>query len=258
LSEILKGTRSYYLWPENYFPGYLKRLQLIFIAIAAILCLWLPRGLKGKIVAAMILGLTLFAPRLLQLLHPEGHYHHLTLTAYAIVVAGCVMIINRAGPAPARNLSVVATSFLVAGYILQCNAISTVNYLNTQAHYATLTQILARLRSLPQDGWDGRKAIVIGSYVLHSGYPFQKATGVASDFMDAKHMQDLARLMRDEITFLPADQASAGALTFAAERPSWPHPDSVGVVQGIAVVVLSKYNADSGVKRPGAVEQDVQ
>lgn len=250
LSEVLNGSRRFYFWPENYFPNYLKVLQLIFIALAAILCLWLPKGLSGKSAAATILLLTLFAPRLLQLLHAEGHFHSLTLTAYAIVIAGCVMICSRAAPVTARNLSVVLASFLVAGYILQCNAISTVNYLNTQAHYATLTQILARLRSLPPMGWDGRKAVVLGSYKLYPGYPYQKSTGVATDFIDAKHMQELARLLRDEIIFMPEAQATPGALKFAEGRPPWPHPDSVGVVNGIAVIVLSADRADTGAKQP--------
>ena len=30
--QVLWGTRSFFFWPENYFPGYLKNVQLIFIA----------------------------------------------------------------------------------------------------------------------------------------------------------------------------------------------------------------------------------
>ena len=79
----------------------------------------------------------MLAPRALQFLHPHGSYHHLTLTAYAIVVAGAVMIVARSGSTLARNVSIVLAAFLLAGYVMQCNWISTVNYLNTQAHFNT-------------------------------------------------------------------------------------------------------------------------
>jgi hypothetical protein len=243
LKEIVAGTRSFYFWPENYFPGYLKQPQLILIAAAGLFCIWLPKQPTRKIAAAMIFGLCLFAPRLLQLIHPEAHFHQLTLTAYAIVIAGCVMLIMRGGNVLTRNLSTVLAAFLIAGYIIQCNWISTVNLLNTQAHYSTLTQILSRIRSLPDTNWDGEKAVVFGSYKMWDGYPFKPATGVATEFMYAKRMQQLARLERDRITFLSADQATPGAIKFAAEHPIWPHPDSVGVVDGMAVVVLSKGSA---------------
>jgi Glucosyl transferase GtrII len=240
LKEIVAGTRSFYFWPENYFPGYLKQPQLILIAAAGIFCVWLPKQPTRKIAAVMILGLCLVAPRLLQLIHPEGHYHQLTLTAYAIAIAGCAMLIMRGGNVLTRNLSIVLAAFLIGGYLIQCNWISTVNLLNTQAHYSTLTQILSRIRSLPDRNWDGKKAVVFGSYKMWDGYPFKHATGVATEFIDANHMQDLAHLMRDEITIVPADQATPGAIKFAAEHPIWPNPDSVGVVDGMAVVVLSK------------------
>jgi hypothetical protein len=254
LKEIAAGTRSFYFWPEYYFPGYLKQPQLILIAAAGAFCIWLPKKPTQKIAAVMIFGLCLIAPRLLQLIHPEGHFHQLTLTAYAIVIAGCVMLIMRAGNVLIRNLSTVLAAFLIAGYIVQCNWISTVNLLNTQAHYSTLTQILSRIRSLPDTNWDGKKAVVFGSHKMWAGYPFKPATGVASDFMDANedatpnHMQALAHLMRDDITFLSADQATPAAQAFAASHPIWPHPDSVGVVDGMAVVVLSKESAKPDTK----------
>ena len=75
---------------------------------------------------------------------------------------------------------------------MQCNWISTVNYLNTLAHYTTLTQVLARVRSIPDAQWDGRKIAVVGRYDMSTDYPYKPATGVATKFMDAKHM-DAAR-----------------------------------------------------------------
>jgi hypothetical protein len=53
-------------------------------------------------------------------------------------------------------------------------------------------------------------------------------------------MDLLARLMRDEATFVAADETMPKVLEFAATHPSWPNPDSVGVVDGVAVVVFSK------------------
>jgi hypothetical protein len=177
-------------------------------------------------------------------LHPEGHYHSLTLTAYSVLIAGAVMVVVRAGSTFVRNVSIVVALFLVAGYVVQCNWISTVNYLNTLAHFETLTQVLARVRSLPDADWDGKKIAVVGRYDMPSDYPFKPYDAVASKFMDAKHMDDMARLIRDEATFVAADETMTTVLDFAKTHPPWPHPASVGIVGGMGVVVFSK---DAGV-----------
>ena len=107
--------------------------------------------------------LAAFTPRVLQLVHPEGQFHSLTLTAYAVLIAGAVMIVIRRARTLTRNVSIVVDVVLVAGYVMQCNWISTVNYLNMFAHFETLTQVLARVRSLPDAGWDGKKIVVVGA-----------------------------------------------------------------------------------------------
>jgi hypothetical protein len=80
---------------------------------------------------------------------------------------------------------------------------------------------------------------VVGAYNMPTGFPFRPATGVATTFMNAGHMSHIARLLRDEATFIQAGPEVAGALAFAAGRKPWPSPESVGVVDGMAVVVLS-------------------
>ena len=139
-----------------------------------------------------------------------------------------------------RNGVALLATALVAGYLLQCNWISTVNHLNTQAHFSTLTQILARLRSLPATDWDGRTIAVVGELDMKNDYPFKRATGVASEFMRASHMDKLARLLRDDAAIVVADEKMPAVLAFAAARPPWPHPSSVGIVDGVGVVVLGK------------------
>ncbi len=240
VSEIVHGTRSFFFWPQNYFPEYLKKLQLVLLVVATVFCLWLPKGYAAKVSAVFVLVLTLFMPRVLQLLHPDGDYHNLTLTGYAVVIAGFIMIINRAGPILVRNLSSLLAIVLVAGYILQCNWISTVNHLNMLAHYTTMTQILARIRSLPDEQWDGKSIVVVGSYDMSSVYPYKSATGVATEFIDPPHMQHLARLMREDVNFVAADNTMPKVIQYAAKHVPWPHPASVGIVDGIGVVVLSK------------------
>lgn len=240
LTKILEGTRSFFLWPEHYFPDYLKKIQLVFLLGAGIICIWLPKNISHKLGAISILCLAVIAPRMLQILHPQGNFHNLTLTAYAVMIAGAVMIIHRTGQTLARNSSILLVSFLIAGYILQCNWISTVNYLNTFAHYSTLTQVLSRIRSLPEKSWDGKTIAVAGSYDMPSNYPYRSATGVATEFMDVGHMQKLADLMRDDVRFIPVGSNTPGALEYAANHPVWPHPESVAVVDGMGVVVLSK------------------
>jgi len=186
-----------------------------------------------------VLGLAALSPRALQFLHPQGSFHQMTLTAYALVIAAAVMVILRTGRALIRNAAVLLAALLVVGYVMQCSWISTVNYLNTLAHYSTLTQILTRLRSLPDQSWDGKTVAVVGRYDMPSGFPFRPATGVATSFIDPYHMNLLARLMRDEVRFSAADATMPGALAYAATHKAWPSPDSVAVVEGVGVVVLS-------------------
>lgn len=240
VTEVVKGTRGFFLWPENYFPAYLKDLQLVFLFCAAVICAWIPQGLAKKIVALGLFAAVLFAPRLLQVIHPSGHYHNLALTAYAVLIAGLVMIVIRAGSILVRNLAVVFASVMIAGYILQCNWISTVDQLNTYAHTSTLNQIISRVWSLPVEQWDGGKVVVVGSYNMPAGYPFKGATGVATEYIDAAHMQNLARLLRKDINFVPLDKTMPAVAQYAATHPAWPHSGSVGAVDGVAVVVLSK------------------
>jgi hypothetical protein len=239
-SEVVKGSRSFFFWPENYLPGTLKKLQLVLLAGAGICCLWLPRRPLAKLAALVVLAIASLAPRTVQLLHPQGNYHSLTLTAYALVIAGAVMVIARSGRTLPRNASTLVGFVLIAGYVVQCNWISTVNYLNTLSHYTTLTQVLARLRALPDAHWDGKTVAVVGSYDMPSDFPFKNATGVATEFLDARHMDQLARLMRDEATFVEADKTMPKVLEYAATHAPWPDPGSVGVVDSIGVVVLSK------------------
>jgi hypothetical protein len=238
-SEVLRGTRAFFIWPEAYLPQPLKAVQALLMAGAAICCLVLPRKALAKILALALLGLVVLSPRVLQFLHPPGNFHKLTLTAYALVIASAALVLVRAGGTTVRNASAMLTMLLVAGYVTQCNWISTVNLLNTQAHFATTTQILARLRSLPDTAWDGKTVLVVGSYDMPSGFPFQPATGVSNEFINPRHMTFLARLMRDEATFVSADAMMPRVLEFAQTHKAWPHPESVGVIDGVGVVILS-------------------
>jgi hypothetical protein len=236
---VWNGTRSFLVWPEAYFPDYLKTVQLAFLGAAALVCVWLPRRLPGKLVALALLGVSVFAPRTLQIVHPDGSYHALTLTAYAVLVAGAMTIVSDVPRTAVRNLSMIAAAFLIGGYVLQCNWISTVNYLNTLAHFNTLTQVLARLRSLPSTDWDGKSVVVVGGYDMPSGYPYKLSAGVANKYIDPNHMTAVARILRDEATFVAADATMPKVLQYAASHEPWPSPGSVTVIDGRGVVVFA-------------------
>jgi hypothetical protein len=237
---VLAGTKSFFLYPEHYFPDYLKKFQLVLLLGAAALCVWLPKGITNKIAAVLLLVLCLFTPRLLQLLHPNGVFHNLTMTAYAVVVAGFLMILFRAGHNLLRNLSALLAFLLLGGYLIQCNWISTVGYLNTMAHYSAMTQIMTQIRALPAEGWDGKTVAVFGKHGMYSEYPFKKATGIASEFVDVGHMQVLSHLLRVDLAFIDSSKASAKVRQYAGLQEPWPHQDSLGVVDGVAVLVLSQ------------------
>lgn len=239
IPEVIQGTRGTLLYPEAYFPESLKNLQLLFLASAAGLCLWLPKRWTLKLAAVVLLVAATFSPRLLQILHPAGTYHNLTLTAYALLVAGALMLVLRSGFMLLRNATAAMGALLIAGYLIQCNWISTVGHLNTLAHYATMSQILSRLNNLPAEDWDGKTVVVVGSYGMYSGYPFKRATGLASEFINEGHFRNFAWLLRDRRNFIAGDKVPTDVQTFAASKPSWPHTGSIGIKDGMAVVVLS-------------------
>jgi hypothetical protein len=245
LRELWKGTRSFLFWPEGYFPHYLKTLQLVIIGVAFGLGFALPKRLAAKAEAVALLVLALFAPRVLQLLHPEGHFATRTLTSYAVLIAGAMMMIFTGARVLVRNLSITAAAVLIAGYILQCNWISTVNYLNTTAHFMMLDQVLARLRAVPDANWDGKTVAVAGSYQMANEYPFKQNEAVASRFLDAEHMNMLARLMRDEARFVAVDRTMPRLVEYAATHAPWPAPGSVAILDGKGIVVFSRISVDS-------------
>lgn len=240
LSVLDQGSRSFYLWPEAYLPGYVKRMQLLLLVAAGLVCLWVPKTMGAKLAALVLLGIAALAPRTLNVLHPGGSFHNLTLTAYAVVIAGALMVILRAVAEPGRKAAALVATVITAAYVLQCNWISTVNLQNTTAHFAQTTQILTRVRSLPDAQWDGNTIVVGGSLRLFDDYPFRKATGVSSDFINPIHLQHAARLLRDRAKIVALAEASAPVQQAAAMMPPWPHPRSVAVVDGVALVVLGK------------------
>jgi hypothetical protein len=240
VAVVLQESRALFVWPEAYMPQPLKGLHALFVAAAALCAVLVPRGAGAKALALALVVAVLLAPRTLQLMHPQGDFHKLTLTAYALVFAGAALAAARSAGTALRNATLAAGAVLVAGYVVQCHWVSTVNLLNTQAHVATVTQVLARARALPAAGWDGRTIAVVGRYDMGNDFPYQAATGVASEYLGARHMAFIARLLRDEARFVEPDAAASGVAAFAAGRPAWPHPQSVGIVDGVAVVVLSR------------------
>jgi Glucosyl transferase GtrII len=239
-AEVLRGSRAFFVWPEAYLPQPVKMLQGLLLAAAAVGCLLLPRGAPAKLAALVLLGLVMISPRVMQFLHPRGTFHDLTVTAYALVIGAAAMIAMRLGGSLSRNAAALVATLLTAGYVMQCNWISTVNHLNTQAHFTTTAQILARLRALPDQDWDGKTIAVVGRYDLPSSFPFVPSTGVASEFMTPTHMSLMSRLLRDEANFVKADPSMPKVMEFAAARQPWPSPQSIGIIDGVGVVVLSK------------------
>ena len=236
---IIAGSKAFFLYPENYFPEFLKKLQLLLIAGGALAATLLSSGAKNKTLACLLIAAAAVSPRLLQFIHPTGQFHNLTLTAYAVLVAGLISILLKSRSNPVRSISILLCGALIWGFTVQCNWISTVGYLNHQAHFSLTNRILARLDALPADAWDGRSVAVFGRYAMPAEYPFLKATGIAPDFVDSDHMYFLARILRDKTSFIETDSAPAAAKEYALSHKPWPHQDSVGIAGGVAVVILS-------------------
>ncbi len=96
-SEVLRGTRAFFVWPEAYLPQLLKALQGILLAGAVAGCVVLPRNAQAKVTALALLGLVVLSPRVMQFLHPKGTFHSLTVTAYALVIAAAALVSMRLG-----------------------------------------------------------------------------------------------------------------------------------------------------------------
>lgn len=239
LRLVIEGTRSFLFWPENYFPAGLKAIQLGLIAAAALACLFQPVSIAKKVVLAICAVGGLLAPRALQILHPLGTYHNLTLTAYGMVVAGAVMLALRARSNFWRNLICVATIALIFKYVMLSNWISTVNYLNYSAHQSVLTQILTRIRDFPPATITQPEVAVIGTLKMPDAYPFLSQTGIATDYISLNHLGKFSALMGQPVKFVGADHLPQPVLEVIKSVPVWPAPGSVFNAGGTVVVVLS-------------------
>lgn len=244
LSVVLKATKGALVWPENYFPLWAKQLQQVLIAMAGLYCLVSAVDVRRKCAVLILLALGLMAPRALQFLHPHGAFHNLTLTAYAVVIAGVFGIVARCSGTVVRNLALLAACLIVYAYVVQANWMATVNYLNWNAHQLTMSRILARVDALGPGGWDGRTVAVHGKLNLVDSYPYKKETGVAVSFIDEEHFQKFARLLRQDVQVVRSKEMSAELLRSVAELPTWPAAGSVQLVGNTAVVVLSRTPQD--------------
>ena len=56
----------------------------------------------------------------------------------------------------------------------------------------------------------------------------------------AAHLQSLLRLLRDAAKVVPLEDAAPEVRAAAVNLPTWPHPQSVKIVNGVAVVALGK------------------
>ena len=240
LSVILKASRGAFVWPENYFPLWAKQLQLILIAMAGLYCLISTAGAGRKFAVLVLLLLGLLAPRALQFVHPQGAFHNLTLTAYAVVIAGAFAIVARCAGAIVRNAALVTAVLIVYAYLVQANWMATVNQLNWAAHQLTMSQILGRIDSLPRDAWDGKTVAVYGKLELVDTYPYRKQTGIAVSFIDEEHFQRFSRLLRQEVQVVTSKEMSADLRRTVEGLPTWPAAGSVQLVGNMAVVVLSR------------------
>jgi len=50
----------------------------------------------------------------------------------------------------------------------------------------------------------------------------------------------LTRLLRDDVKVIPIEEASPAVQAAVSKMPPWPHPESVAVIDGLAVVALGR------------------
>ena len=67
-SEVLRGSRAFFVWPEAYLSQPVKALQGVLLLGAAVGCVVLPRKPAAKLAALALLGLVMLAPRVMQFL----------------------------------------------------------------------------------------------------------------------------------------------------------------------------------------------
>lgn len=175
----------------------------------------------------------------MQLIHPHYDYHDMTLTAYAISIAGSLTIINKAGNIIYRNIGNLIAIIMIWSYIIQCNWVSTVNHFNNIAHFSIMTEVFSRAGTAKPESWDGKTIIVDGKYKMLSSYPYRKAGGVSPEYIDEEHMQSLTTLLRRDISIISIGNSDLSFQKLAKSLPVWPASGSLVIKDGIAIVKMS-------------------
>ena len=247
------GGRFQSIYPESsYFTWKDKALcAVVYLgAIAGIAAM--ARRMRGRSGAAVLMFLmALFAPRVLQVAHPDGNYHELTLTGYGVYLAGAAAFAMEMKNRIARSAVQLVLVVLICSFIHSNNVGAAALAFDYQAIMHWGNRVLAMIEADPRcavqmGSWAPKRIMFVGdayrvSDWFYRGRPFVTAVGIADGIPNIV-FDSIFRLLRVNATSvgIPPQTHSEG-LAYAARHEAWPHPESVTVLRdGTIVVVLSK------------------
>jgi hypothetical protein len=242
------GMRLPSIYPESLYFTPTHKLMCLAVYAAAFAGLWASgRMMAARIGACALFLAALFAPRAVQVFHPGGNYHELTLTGYGVfIAASAAFAMNVSGRWPRTGVQAVV-ALLIAGFLHSNNVGASALVFDYQAIMHWGNRILARVEQHPRysapPAGAVRKAVFVGdlykvSEWYYRGRPFVQAVGIA-DGVPNIIFDAIFRLLRvNASTDGLSDGSRRQAAAFAAGRPAWPHPDSVTVLEDGTIVVI--------------------
>jgi hypothetical protein len=238
-------------YPETpYFTITDKLLSVLLYFVAAV-GLWTVTRLRiAGVLSIVAFAIALFAPRTLQFVHANANYHELTLIGYAVYIAAAGTFALNARLRGARICGQVIVLLLIGRFIHSDNVGATALAFDYQAIMHWGNRILTRIEENPRYAemprGSTKRVIFVGDLYrvsdwFYRGHPFVTAVGIA-DGVPNIIFDSVLRLLRVNATsWGVSTDDHRKALTYAAEHHSWPHPDSVTILDdGTIVVVLDK------------------
>ena len=235
--------KNIFLKQQSYFPSYAKNilLALFVIAITSIIIKKCSSPIRAIMLSSLLICLS-FIPCVLQVIHPAGRYHVLTLTSVAVLFAGITAIIFINKWTFLKNISVILIVFVLYIFACENNRKSVISLQSTRAEQMLASRMLARAEALPEYFQMEKKTFVfIGKLPRHEidcEYPFLSSVGVGGYRLNGPRGWAVLRLLRTKV-YPPTAKQIQVAKDHIKSRRGWPHLDSVFIVDNIVVVILS-------------------
>lgn len=249
LMKYYLGDKSIYL----YELATLKTLMVAAMSIAIVRIIFFQKKIVAKLLSLLIGALVVFTPMAILMMN-DGFMPQRTQLAVPVIIAGLCYLAASIPVATLRGLMLCLATAAIYKFCVVDNRFAFANDMQWQADKVITQQIINGLvgvtDQLPEKGYhDAYPLELVGVR-----YQTETAVLVNRDAIGASFYQwgagDIFRmlgLMRSmgirEFKAAQVDQRLS-VIEEAKKMPSWPMPGFVKVINGIAVVKISDYNAN--------------